>query len=46
MNQNAEHSLSPWYIKIGETVASWSLLLVEVHITPSIRLKLNNNRHL
>jgi PhoPQ-activated pathogenicity-related protein len=29
MNQNAEHSLAPWYEKIGETVGSWLMLLYE-----------------
>jgi len=29
MNPNAEHTLAPWYLKIGETISSWLLLLNE-----------------
>lgn len=36
MVPNAEHSLSPWYLKIGQTVASWSTLLLEVDISSQL----------
>jgi PhoPQ-activated pathogenicity-related protein len=29
MNPNAEHTLAPWYLKIGETISSWLLLTFE-----------------
>jgi PhoPQ-activated pathogenicity-related protein len=45
MNQNAEHSLSPWYIKIGETVASWSMLLLEGPPVPKLDWQIGDTGH-
>jgi len=36
MQQNAEHSLAPWYEKIGETIGTWLLLLFEKPAMPEV----------
>jgi len=38
MVPNAEHSLAPWYLKIGETVAQWLMLTLEESLPEVPRL--------